>query len=121
MTENHELLTELIAIIGKKLAASASVDWRSNMARMENDNRDLEDFFSERYGARFTLTSAHDHCVVMAGIRSTSTTGLRGALRNWLAAAQRRLDSTDASPDADNDPINLAGSGPVPIELRGQT
>lgn len=111
MTENHELLTELIAIVTKKLAAAqeetASADWRNNMplymARMEAGNRDLEDFFSERYGARFTHAPAHDHSVAMAGIRSTSTTGLRGALRNWLVAAQKRLDSADTGKDQNHD------------------
>ena len=32
--------------------------------------------------------------VSIAGIRATSTSGLEGALTNWIAAARRKLDGT---------------------------
>lgn len=43
------------------------------------------------YGASFAFTPAHDHRVTLAGIRSSSTSGLDGALRNWQAAARKRI------------------------------
>ncbi len=96
----------------------------------------------EEVGARFR--DRWDGAAVrISGIRSTSTTGVAGALRNWLKAARRKIaEAQDACsghvasdddpkvcgrcgihidelrPDDDGDPINLAGSGPVPIEPR---
>lgn len=43
-------------------------------------------------GAIFSLAGAHDHSIRLAGFRSSSTSGWRGALRNWQIAAQRRLE-----------------------------
>lgn len=47
-------------------------------------------------GARFGDQPAHDHSVRLAGIRSSSTSGLSGALRNWLAAARKRIEKAAA-------------------------
>lgn len=43
-------------------------------------------------GARFGRAGAHDHSIRIAGTRSTSTSGWLGALRNWQAAARRRIE-----------------------------
>ncbi|MBN9078228.1 MAG: hypothetical protein BGN87_06420 [Rhizobiales bacterium 65-79] len=70
--------------------------------------------------------------VRIAGIRSTSTMGLGGALRNWLTAARNKLAAIEGrearypSPygteagmkgglGRDDDPLNPHGFGPVPI------
>jgi hypothetical protein len=79
-----------------------------------------------------------------AGVRSTSTGSLIGALSNWLTAARKKLAhlqddcpghvASEADmkicgrcgmhidemrpPDDDDDPFNPHGSGPVPIEPR---
>jgi hypothetical protein len=42
-------------------------------------------------GAVFGDRAARDHWVRLAGIRSSSTSGFSGALRNWIAAAQKRV------------------------------
>lgn len=99
MSLNHELLAELIPLVAKKVEAAnaetASVDWRTNYPayreRTEAANARLTDFFGERYCARFSYRPPHDHAVAMAGIRSSSTSGVRGALQNWRAAAQKKL------------------------------
>lgn len=42
---------------------------------------------------RVTITERADGCrVSIAGIRASSTSGLDGALANWVAAAYRHLD-----------------------------
>lgn len=41
------------------------------------------------------ITDRWDGCKVsIAGIRASSTSGLHGALTNWIAAARRKLDGT---------------------------
>ena len=43
--------------------------------------------------------------VRIAGVRASSTSGITGALQNWIAAARRRLDQTGfikPSPDKEN-------------------
>ncbi|MBN9232745.1 MULTISPECIES: hypothetical protein [Phyllobacteriaceae] len=47
----------------------------------------------------------------LAGIEATYTQEPQGLLRNWQAAARRRLAASD-------DPINLQGSGPAPVVAR---
>lgn len=45
----------------------------------------------EEAGARFSFEGGSE-CVTLAGTRGTSTNGIEGALRNWVKAAERRLD-----------------------------
>ncbi len=122
MTLNQERLAELVEIVGKKLEQAAveagdfdprnGGSWR---ARNEAAIGRLIEFFVERYEARFTMS--HDAVAVrMAGIRSNSTMGVAPALRNWRRAAEIKLDVPAGA--GQDDPINLAGSGPVPIEPR---
>ena len=49
----------------------------------------------EAEGAVFSERPPHDHAVKLAGIRSTSTSGFQGALRNWLRAARARLEAAN--------------------------
>lgn len=61
--------------------------WR---ARRDAAMIKLMQFFADQESAAWKHTGAHDHSVRMAGIRSTSTSGYDGALRNWRATAMRR-------------------------------
>ncbi len=47
----------------------------------------------EAEGAVFSYRPPHDHAVRLAGIRSSSTSGFEGALRNWLTAARKKLEA----------------------------
>lgn len=99
MTINLQLLAELIPLVAKKVEAANAetdgIDWSKDFtayrARTDAANERLTDFFRERYGARFNRRPPHDHAVAMAGIRSSSTSGVRGALQNWRTAAQKKL------------------------------
>lgn len=51
----------------------------------------LGHYLTATYGARITEKPGVHHRVRMCGITSTGTGGLEAALRNWLAAADRRL------------------------------
>lgn len=60
-------------------------------------------------GAVFGEKPPHDHWVRLAGIRSSSTSGFEGALRNWITAALKRtaIGATDraALPDVARDQV----------------
>lgn len=58
-----------------------------------------------------SFKDGNDASLRLAGVRATCTAGVHGLLMNWRNAARRKLDEMV-------DPINLAGSGPVPIEPR---
>ena len=47
----------------------------------------------EAEGAVFSYRPPHDHAVRLAGIRSSSTSGFKDALRNWLTAARKKLEA----------------------------
>lgn len=120
MTLNQKLLVELVPLIAKKLAAASAEAggndgshyerWR---ARQRNAENKLMDFFTERYDARFSA-KGDNHRVVMAGIRSTSTSGWTNAMHNWHRAAEQKIAASEPADDV----INLQGSGPAPIEER---
>ena len=91
-------------------------------------------------GARFKDGS--EPRLTIAGISTACTSGRHGLLRNWQNAALRKIESLqdacsghiasaanakvcdrcgihiDALRPDDNDPVNLQGSGPAPIEPR---
>lgn len=99
------------------------------------------DALADLHGAQFGFR-AGAYEMRLAGIGGTSTMSRDAAKASWIRAAQRKLDQAEAyctshvasatdsqvcgrcgahiddlRPPAD-DPINLAGSGPVPIEPR---
>ncbi|WP_054309998.1 hypothetical protein [Mesorhizobium sp. 1M-11] len=119
MTLYHELLTELIPLVEKKLEAHRAEAGEFHFANYDAwekrcalaDER-IREFFSERYDARFT-EHGDTHTVHMAGFRSSSTSGWAGALRNWQSSAEKKLAA-----HGDLDGFNPHGSGPVPIEPR---
>ncbi len=47
----------------------------------------LLDLLTREAGAQFRHRPPHDHAVKILGVRSTSTSGWSGALRNWQRAA----------------------------------
>lgn len=128
MTLNQQLLTELIPLVEKKLAAADAeagefdrdhyTAWRERQRAAENR---VMDFFTDRYDARFAA-QGDTHMVVMAGIRSTSTSGWSSAFRNWRASAEKKLGPDPTRKGKlealHHDGFNPFGSGPVPIEPR---
>lgn len=48
----------------------------------------------ETAGAKFSSGFPSDYAVRLAGIRSTSTSGYVGALRNWQRAAKGRIEKS---------------------------
>jgi len=98
--------------------------------------------FAREEGGRHSHSNGAE-VLALAGVRASCTTGPHGLLRNWQNAARRKIKTLvtcDADPahykrtpppysieagmngglgrDETDDPINLAGSGPVPIEPR---
>ena len=100
-------------------------------------------FFRQEEGASWASGSAYS--LKMAGLRSSSTVGWTSVLQNWRASALKKIETADTASDNcsghvasaadpklcgrcgihidelrpdEDDPINLAGSGPVPIEAR---
>lgn len=61
--------------------------WRKKSDAAEGEARNR----LEQIGAKFTCRPPHDHAVKLAGIRSSSTSGYVGALRNWQRAAKTRI------------------------------
>lgn len=58
--------------------------WRDQVRQL---GRDLQ----SDLGARIVERPAQGATVTLAGIRASSTSGLTSALRNWIAAAEKRL------------------------------
>ncbi|WP_298815438.1 hypothetical protein [uncultured Roseibium sp.] len=72
-------------------------DWRDREARAkwEQSRSDAQDQLKERLlevGAKFSARPAVDFAISLGGIRSTSTSGIEGAVCNWLTAARKRLE-----------------------------
>lgn len=116
-------LTRLVALVDQKLSevkeAAGTYDTKSFKdyshwrARHDGAMRRVMAFFTSQENASFTSRGS-DSTVKMAGIRSTCTSGWDGALHNWKAAAQKKIDAQHAVDDG----FNPHGSGPVPIEAR---
>ncbi len=66
------------------------------------------------HGARFEFR-AGAYEMRMAGVAGTSTMSREAARDSWLRAVRRKLRAVG---EPVIDPVNLAGSGPVPIEPR---
>lgn len=65
--------------------------WTRHRAAMERCAEDL----TASVGAR--INDRWDGCRVrIAGVSSTCTAGMAGALRNWTVAARRKLEATSA-------------------------
>ncbi|HEV2501633.1 MAG TPA: hypothetical protein VGV39_01070 [Mesorhizobium sp.] len=117
MTHWQENLEQLLRLVGELLQAAREEagpfdqanygDWR---ARVDAADQRIRERLQRDANARFTA-KGDVHMVHMAGIRATSTTGWHGALNNWHLRAAAHVAKAD-------DPINLQGSGPAPIEPR---
>lgn len=74
---------------------SSGVDLMDQHRRHRAAAEDLGRYLHATYGAR--ITQRHDaNRITMHHISSSSTSGLQGAFRNWLAAAEKRL--TESAP-----------------------
>lgn len=120
MAHDIERLKRLVPLVDRKIAAAreAAGEFRRDgydawVKRSDKAEAELKQYFAEKEGALFTRPHS-EHAVRMAGIRSASTSGFLGALHNWRRAA---LAAIGAAAETD-DPINLQGSGPAPIEPR---
>lgn len=93
-----ETLTGLISEMETRLAALPS-GWGTDRAAWEARQKPLLEMVADltARGAR-VRSNWNGTSIKLAGIRSSSTSGIEGALQNWIAAARRRIDaiSTEA-------------------------
>ncbi|MCV0428863.1 MAG: hypothetical protein K5905_25695 [Roseibium sp.] len=77
--------------------AGPQPDWmdRAAYATWSENRSKAQDHLKEALleaGAKFNARPAVDFAIRLGGIRSTSTSGIEGAVGNWLAAARKRLE-----------------------------
>lgn len=77
--------------------AGPQPDWmdRAAYAEWSKKRSKAQDHLKEALleaGAKFNARPAVDFAIKLGGIRSTSTSGIEGAVGNWLAAARKRLE-----------------------------
>ncbi|HWL48002.1 MAG TPA: hypothetical protein VNQ31_09840 [Sphingomonadaceae bacterium] len=86
-------VTAGLAGIDAEVVGPFPTDWRQIsdwQQRRRESVEQLAELLRAEYAARIT-----DRCtcaVTMAGVRSTCTGGLAGALNNWCRAAERKLE-----------------------------
>lgn len=86
-------LTRLIDVVNVKLAKAGSSDgldheaWRTWYTQGERIVQELRD----EHGARIR-TDREPATMVMGGVKTSATGGWGALLRNWVAAARRRLE-----------------------------
>jgi len=93
---NLQRLVDLVAdklkaadlAVGKFEHNDARSDWHK---RHRDAMQRIADELAAQEGAKFGHQPAHDHSVRLAGIRSSSTSGLSGALHNWMTVARKRI------------------------------
>lgn len=96
------LVDALLTGLDEKLGAQPAWDNSSYEARLEYWRAEhaaldtLRDRLAETEGARFYHQPPDGHAIRMGGIRSSSTSGWRGALTNWQNAARRRIQKEAA-------------------------
>lgn len=95
------LLLKIVDFIDEQLVTvpaldSSSMDaYSKTRAAVTAAEARVRNVLAHRFAAR--ITAASDVTAVsIHGIRSTSTTGMQGALRNWQTAARRRLEKAGA-------------------------
>ncbi|WP_336071506.1 hypothetical protein [Nitratireductor rhodophyticola] len=105
-TNLHRLINLVDALLiglDEKLGArpaweSSTLEERDDYWRAEHGAlNELRDRLAETEGARFYHQPPDGHAIRMGGIRSSSTSGWRGALTNWQKAARRRIQKEFAS------------------------
>lgn len=85
-----EDLAQLIDLIGNKLAG-VTTGWKDTEWAAHNANlRSLELELTEQAGARFGFSNGAS-TLRLAGVSASCTSGLEGLLRNWAAAARRKI------------------------------
>lgn len=89
-------LTDAIADLRQRLADLPKIDARNGRDIMDQHRahraaaEELGAHLAATHGARISL--GHDsNRITMHGISSTSTGGLKGAMTNWINAAEKRL------------------------------
>ncbi|KAB2855960.1 MAG: hypothetical protein F9K43_27590 [Bauldia sp.] len=95
------MLTDTITTVSsmlkdaEKAAGTYAGDPQGWHARHRHEMDKLRVLLQSRLGAR--IDDRWDGASVsLAGIRSSSTSGLAGALRNWIRAAEKRLEKDAA-------------------------
>lgn len=94
-------LKQLIALVEAKVsemdaAIGPHPDWKDRDAHdaWQQRQSDAMDKLKEdllEAGANFNARPAVDFSIRLGGIRSTSTSGITGAVGNWLTAARKRV------------------------------
>jgi len=97
MADLKKLVEAVEAIVTTTEAATGErPNWRDHAAysaweRQQADAIDrMKDTLLE-LGARFNARPSVDFAIRLGGIRSSSTSGTIGAVRNWLVSAEKRL------------------------------
>lgn len=92
MTDLRTIIDDLRA----RLEQLPKIDSRSGEDVMDQHRRhraaatELGEYLTETYGA-LIRERPDANTIAMRKIRSSSTSGLHGAFRNWITAAERRL------------------------------
>ena len=103
MTLWQENLTRLVALIDRLVREAdqrcgARPDWFSDRAgyaawdkRHSEELAAIKAHLTSQEGARFSRRAGYECALKLAGIRSSCTGGEWGVLRNWQAAARRKI------------------------------
>lgn len=97
MADLKKLIAIVEAMVSKMDAAVGPLpDWKDHAAydAWQQRQGDAMDQLKEdllEAGAKFNARPAVDFAIRLGGIRSTSTSGITGAVGNWLTAARKRL------------------------------
>ncbi len=94
-----EILRSTIADLRARLDAvptiqSSTGDIMDEHRRFRAATEAIADHLRSTYGARIH-NKAWTNTIRMHGISSSGTAGLDGAMRNWIAAVERRLSADD--------------------------
>lgn len=89
-------LIDCIAFIQCELKKLPAVDYMTDEGRANWDkaNAAMVKAIEEALPKAKITSKWKGTAVAIAGVRASSTSGISGALHNWIAAARRRLDQT---------------------------
>lgn len=119
MTLWHKNLQRLIPIVEEKLVAADAVtgemagDYHGWNNRLRSAEAALVEHFTRHEDAKFGETG-DAHTVRMAGIKASSTMGIRVALRNWRTSAQMKIEMELNDPEV-NCPGHASAPGDDPM------
>lgn len=91
-------LAEAITDLRQRLADLPSINAGDSDSHRRNRaaEDDLSDYLAQTYGARIHR-KAWTNTVRMLSIASSGTSGIAGALHNWISGATRRIEKLEIS------------------------